>query len=117
MCPAQLHPNGWAFMQAFIVLCTGLLLTPTPASYLYFFQTLPHPNKSGEGASSLAKKLETSVATPSWSVNAAAKISSADTPTVEVKPANLEVARGKSKRKPPQEKTPSPPKKRKLTTC
>lgn len=37
ICPAQLHPNGWAFMQAFNVLCTGLLLTPTPASFLHFF--------------------------------------------------------------------------------
>lgn len=45
ICPAQLHPNGWAFMQAFTVLCTGLLLTPTPASFLHFFRAQPHPNK------------------------------------------------------------------------
>lgn len=46
VCPTQLHPNGWAFMQAFTILYTGLLLTPTPASFLYFFCALPHPNKS-----------------------------------------------------------------------
>lgn len=45
ICPAQLHPNGWAFMQAFVVLCTGLLLTPTPASFLYFFHVRPHPHR------------------------------------------------------------------------
>lgn len=44
--PTQLHPNGWTFMQAFCVLCTTLLLTSTPASFLYFFHALPHPNKS-----------------------------------------------------------------------
>lgn len=27
--PTQLHPNGWAFMQAFSVACTALALTPT----------------------------------------------------------------------------------------
>lgn len=43
--PTQLHPNGWTFMQAFSVVCTALALTPTHASFLYFFQALPHPNK------------------------------------------------------------------------
>lgn len=46
ICPAQLHPNGWAFMQAFSVLCTGLVLTPTPASFLYFFPAFPNSNRS-----------------------------------------------------------------------
>lgn len=46
ICPAQLHPNEWAVMQAFSVLCTGLVLTPTPASFLYFFRALPNSNRS-----------------------------------------------------------------------
>lgn len=46
ICPAQLHPNGWVLMQAFNVLYTDLLLTPTPASFLYFFLTLPNTNRS-----------------------------------------------------------------------
>lgn len=44
--PAQLHPNEWAFMQAFSVLCTGLLITLTPASFLYIFRALPNANRS-----------------------------------------------------------------------
>ncbi|WVZ06133.1 hypothetical protein V8G54_019479 [Vigna mungo] len=43
--PTQLHPDGWAFMQAFSIVCTALALTPTHASFLYFFHALSHPNK------------------------------------------------------------------------
>lgn len=35
--PTQLHPNGWANMQVFFVVCIALALTPTPSSFLYFF--------------------------------------------------------------------------------
>ncbi|KOM55488.1 hypothetical protein LR48_Vigan10g138000 [Vigna angularis] len=41
----QLHPNGWAFMQAFSTACTALALYPTPGDFLYFFHVLPHPSK------------------------------------------------------------------------
>ncbi|KOM37834.1 hypothetical protein LR48_Vigan03g121600 [Vigna angularis] len=44
--PRQIHPNGWAYMQAFVVVCTTLALTPTPATFLYFFCALPHRKKS-----------------------------------------------------------------------
>ncbi|KOM37394.1 hypothetical protein LR48_Vigan03g077600 [Vigna angularis] len=43
--PTQLHPNGWAFMQAFSAICSGLALKPTPAAFLYFFHVQPHPSK------------------------------------------------------------------------
>ncbi|KOM45688.1 hypothetical protein LR48_Vigan06g099400 [Vigna angularis] len=43
--PMQLHPNGWAFMQAFSAICSGLALSPTLAAFLYFFHVQPHPSK------------------------------------------------------------------------
>ncbi|KOM37430.1 hypothetical protein LR48_Vigan03g081200 [Vigna angularis] len=43
--PTQLHPNGWAFMQAFSAICSGLALKPTPAPFLYFFHVQPHSSK------------------------------------------------------------------------
>ena len=36
--PAQLHPNSWAFIRAFHILCGGLGIQPTPAMFLYFFE-------------------------------------------------------------------------------
>ncbi|KOM39772.1 hypothetical protein LR48_Vigan03g315400 [Vigna angularis] len=43
--PTQLHPNGWAFMQAFSTVCTGLALYPTHGAFLYFFHVQPHLSK------------------------------------------------------------------------
>ncbi|KOM34851.1 hypothetical protein LR48_Vigan02g100100 [Vigna angularis] len=43
--PTQLHPNDWAFMQAFSAIYYGLALSPTPAAFLYFFHVQPHPSK------------------------------------------------------------------------
>ncbi|KOM37614.1 hypothetical protein LR48_Vigan03g099600 [Vigna angularis] len=43
--PTQLHPNGWAFIQAFSAICSGLALKPTPATFLYFFHVQPHQSK------------------------------------------------------------------------
>ncbi|KOM56733.1 hypothetical protein LR48_Vigan10g262500 [Vigna angularis] len=43
--PTQLHPNGWAFMQAFSAICSGLALKLTPAAFLYSFHVQPHPSK------------------------------------------------------------------------
>ncbi|KOM47816.1 hypothetical protein LR48_Vigan07g152000 [Vigna angularis] len=45
LAPTQLHPNGWAFMQAFSAICSGLALYPTAAAFLYFFHVQPHPSK------------------------------------------------------------------------
>ncbi|KOM30005.1 hypothetical protein LR48_Vigan845s003300 [Vigna angularis] len=45
LAPTQLHPNDWAFMQAFSAICSGLALKPTPAAFLYFFHVQPHPSK------------------------------------------------------------------------
>jgi len=36
--PAQLHPNSWAFIRAFQILCGSLEIRPTPAMFLYFFE-------------------------------------------------------------------------------
>ncbi|KOM57469.1 hypothetical protein LR48_Vigan11g050200 [Vigna angularis] len=44
LAPTQLHPKGWAFMQAFSAFCSGLALKPTPAAFLYFF----HPQMAPE---------------------------------------------------------------------
>ncbi|KAL2332902.1 hypothetical protein Fmac_014115 [Flemingia macrophylla] len=39
--PTQLHPNSWAAMQAFKVLCLGLGVTPTTPLFLYFYNCKP----------------------------------------------------------------------------
>jgi len=36
--PAQLHPNSWAFVTAFTILCHGLDHTPLVDTFLYFFE-------------------------------------------------------------------------------
>lgn len=36
--PSQLHPNGWAFMRAFEILCGYHGITPTCSMFFYFFQ-------------------------------------------------------------------------------
>jgi len=36
--PAQLHPNSWAFVRAFRILCVSLGLDPTPGVFFYFFE-------------------------------------------------------------------------------
>ena len=42
--PTQLHPNSWAYMQAFHVLCQSLYLQHSPLAFLYFYGTSPrHP--------------------------------------------------------------------------
>ncbi|QCD99954.1 hypothetical protein DEO72_LG7g1241 [Vigna unguiculata] len=40
--PTQLHPNSWAYMQAFRVLCQSLYLQPSPYAFLYFYDTRPY---------------------------------------------------------------------------
>ena len=39
--PTQLHPNSWAYLQAFRLLCMALYLEPSPRTFLYFFVTRP----------------------------------------------------------------------------
>jgi len=39
--PTQMHPNNWAYMQAFRVLCQSLYLQPSPRAFLYFYDTRP----------------------------------------------------------------------------
>lgn len=70
--------------------------------------------KAREGTSSPTKPIGAASTAPSRSVNAALKVSSASIPATDTKPIDLEVVKSKAKRKPAQEKTPSPPKKRKV---
>ncbi|QCD96232.1 hypothetical protein DEO72_LG6g934 [Vigna unguiculata] len=37
--PTQLHPNNWAYLQAFRLLCMALYLQPSLRAFLYFFDT------------------------------------------------------------------------------
>ena len=39
--PTQLHPNGWAYMQAFSILCRYLSLIPSPKTFLYYYSSRP----------------------------------------------------------------------------
>jgi len=39
--PTQLHPNSWAYMQAFRILCQSLYLQPSPYAFIYFYDTRP----------------------------------------------------------------------------
>ena len=39
--PTQLHPNRWAYLQAFCILCESLYLEPTSYAFLYFYDTRP----------------------------------------------------------------------------
>jgi len=36
--PAQLHPNSWAFVQGFSILCTHFGHLPSVEVFLYFFE-------------------------------------------------------------------------------
>jgi len=36
--PAQLHPNSWAFVRAFVILCYSLGLTPSVDTFIYSFE-------------------------------------------------------------------------------
>lgn len=37
--PAQLHPNSWAFVRAFHILCTHLGIVPSTNMFFYFFES------------------------------------------------------------------------------
>ena len=39
--PTQLHPNSWAYLQAFRVLCQSLYLQPSPHAFLYCYDIRP----------------------------------------------------------------------------
>jgi len=39
--PTQLHPNNWAYMQAFCILCQFLSLSPNPKTFLYYYSSRP----------------------------------------------------------------------------
>lgn len=72
--------------------------------------------KTDEGTSSPAKLTNCSGDTPSHSVNPALKVLDVVIPSTNIKPKDPDVSKNKPKRKPAHEKTPSPPKKRKMNT-
>ncbi|QCD79228.1 hypothetical protein DEO72_LG1g2867 [Vigna unguiculata] len=39
--PTQLHPNSWAYLQAFRILSRSLYMQPSPQAFLYFHDTRP----------------------------------------------------------------------------
>ncbi|KOM55497.1 hypothetical protein LR48_Vigan10g138900 [Vigna angularis] len=39
--PSQLHPNGWAAIQAFVMICAAMEITPFVAIFLHYFNVQP----------------------------------------------------------------------------
>ncbi|KOM45325.1 hypothetical protein LR48_Vigan06g063100 [Vigna angularis] len=39
--PSQLHPNGWAAIQAFVTVCAAMGITPSVAVFLHYFNVRP----------------------------------------------------------------------------
>nr|KYP40008.1 hypothetical protein KK1_038685 [Cajanus cajan] len=37
--PTQFHPNSWAFVRGFEILCSGLGIRPTASKFFYFFDS------------------------------------------------------------------------------
>ncbi|KOM26401.1 hypothetical protein LR48_Vigan267s000200 [Vigna angularis] len=44
--PAQLHPNSWAAVQAFLAMCLAVGVTPTTPVFFYYFEVRPSPTGS-----------------------------------------------------------------------
>lgn len=47
--PTQLHPNAWATVQAFGVVCLAVGVLPTVLAFLYYFDIRPSPKGGGVG--------------------------------------------------------------------
>ena len=43
--PTQIHPNGWAAMQAFHLICSAAGLTPTAHVFMHFYKLRPTKSK------------------------------------------------------------------------
>ncbi|KOM31999.1 hypothetical protein LR48_Vigan01g155500 [Vigna angularis] len=41
--PAQLHPNSWAAVQAFLAMCLAMGITPTIPVFFHYFEVRPPP--------------------------------------------------------------------------
>ncbi|KOM54932.1 hypothetical protein LR48_Vigan10g082400 [Vigna angularis] len=39
--PSQLHPNGWAAIQAFVTICAAMGITPSVTIFLHYFNVRP----------------------------------------------------------------------------
>ncbi|KOM29512.1 hypothetical protein LR48_Vigan715s000200 [Vigna angularis] len=42
--PAQLHPNSWAVVQAFLAMCLAVGVTPTIPVFFHYFEVRPPPS-------------------------------------------------------------------------
>jgi len=42
---SQLHPNSWAFIRGFHILCTHFGVVPTQNTFLYFFEVKKNPKQ------------------------------------------------------------------------
>jgi len=64
--PTQLHPNLWASLQAFRVLCRMFKLVPTPESFLYYYNTRPGTPMSWLSLSSRPENIRFATFTTSY---------------------------------------------------
>ncbi|WVY89730.1 hypothetical protein V8G54_035244 [Vigna mungo] len=51
--PSQLHPNGWAAVQAFTYLCAAVRITPMVRVFLHYFNVRPVPRRRWVSLSSV----------------------------------------------------------------
>ena len=58
MAPTQLHPNIWAFMRAFAILCNHLGHPPSVDVFLYFFEAKNPRKKLWLSFNEVARSLE-----------------------------------------------------------
>jgi len=54
--PAQLHPNIWAFIRAFIILCSRFGISPFVEVFLYFFEAKHTSSKMWVSLNSAPKR-------------------------------------------------------------
>lgn len=64
--PTQLHPNSWAILQAFRILCQIFGLKPTPESFLYYYHTHPSTHVGWLSLSSQPENLRFAAFTTSY---------------------------------------------------
>jgi len=55
--PAQLHPNSWAFIRAFAILCHCLGHTPSVDAFLFFFKAKSPGKKLWVNFNSVARMM------------------------------------------------------------
>ena len=64
--PTQLHPNSWAILHVFRILCQIFGLNPTPESFLYYYNTHPSTLVGWLSMSSLPGNVRFAIFTTSY---------------------------------------------------